>query len=263
MMRVDLGAMPAALFGGAAGLHRRFSAWDAAITRPVSAVHRVGFVQLAAGAGATTVASEVVRLIARRRATPPFVVDLSPEGDLARRLGIAETAQRRDRRVIRSSDDARQLVQVTSSGMLGSRPSDAAVRPVEAWEREISPLVRFHEVVIADFGPRDPDRDIAEIASLCDTVCVVAPAQREGAELARIVVEAVAALPEAPRAVVVLVDATKDARRVPATVAAQTAHPVIVVPNDAALAGGEPARSFRARQALLRLAGALVEEARA
>lgn len=261
MRRFDLGAMPVALFGGGAGLHARFAGWDAAITRPVSAVHRVGFVQLVADAGATTVASEVVRLIARRRAMRPLVVDLSPEGDLARRLGIAETAPRRDRRVIRSSDDARRLVQVTPSGVLGSRPSDAVAHPVEAWEREISPLMRFHEVVIADFGPRDPDRDIAGIAALCDTICVVAPARRGGAELARIVVEAVDALPDAPRAIVVLVDAMRDARRVPAVVAAQTAQQVIVVPRDAAMAGDQPARSFRARQALLRLAGALVEEA--
>ncbi|MGN7966168.1 hypothetical protein ACTJKK_08840 [Microbacterium sp. 22179] len=256
-MPFDRGAIPVAMFGSGAALLTRFAAWDAAITRPMSTVRRIGFVQLSAGAGATTVAGEIVRLVARRRAAPPLVADLSPEGDLARRLGIVETSPRRDRRVLRTSGDARQLLQMTS-GVLGARPSDAAARPVAAWEREVSPVMRFHDLVIADFGPRDPDREIAEIAGLCDAVCVVAPARREGAELARVVVEAIDALPGSPRAVVALVDASRESRRVPAVIAAQTEQPVIVVPHDTALAGGEPARSFRARQALLRLAGTLV-----
>ncbi|MFJ4254562.1 hypothetical protein [Microbacterium sp. NPDC090003] len=259
MMPFDRGAIPVAMFGSGAALHTRFAAWDAAITRPMSTVRRIGFVQLAAGAGATTVAGETVRLIARRRAAPPLVADLSPEGDLARHFGIVETSPRRDRRLFRTSGDARQTVQVTS-GVLGTRPSDAEARPVAAWEREISPVMRFHEVVIADFGPRDPDREIAEIARLCDAVCVVAPARREGAELARVVVEAIDALPGSQRAVVALVDASRESRRVPAVIAAQTEQPVIVVPHDTALAAGGSARSFRARQALLRLAGALIGE---
>jgi hypothetical protein len=259
MTPIDRGGVPVAMFGSGARLHSRLTSWDAAITRPMGAVHRIGFVHLAAGAGATSIAGEVVRLLRRRRTAPPLVVDLSPEGDLARRLGVAETAPRRDRRVFRTSVDARRMVQEVS-GVLGSRPSDASSSPVAAWRREISPIMRFHEIVVADFGPRDPDRELAEIVALCDAICVVAPAQRVGAELARVVAEAVAALSDAPRTVIALVDVAREARRIPAVLAAQTAHPVILVPHDTSLAGGGSARSFRARQALLRVAGALVEE---
>jgi len=257
---VDTRGVPGALFGSIAAVGARLVSWDDAIRRPVSAVHRIGFVQLVAGGGATTLAAEVVRVVAARRNGPLLVVDLSADGGLANRLGVDEAAVRGDGRAVRTSADAAASLQRLAASTWGARPSDAAAHPEAAWAQQVAPVMRFHELLVADFGPRDPQGDLAGAALLCDVVCLVAPAERGAGERARVLAEAITEMPEHPRAVVALVDAGRASRRVPAVIAAQTAHPVILIPHDAGLRSGGPARGLRARQAILHLTSLLVGE---
>lgn len=258
MTVIDGRGVPRAMFGSIAAVGSRLAAWQSSIERPVSTVHRIGFVQLAPSVGATTLAVEIVRVAAGRRAVAPLAVDLSADGGLAARLGIAASATRLDHGHVRTSAEAESTLVRTEVGAWGARPADAATDPVRAWQRRIAPIMRFHEVIVSDFGTRDPNGDLGSVAALCDVVCVVARAERGPAELARILGEAIDVLPEHPRPVIALVDAARASRRVAQVIAGQTTIPVIRVPQDAGLAEGASALTLPARQALLHLASLLL-----
>ncbi|MFS0853844.1 hypothetical protein [Microbacterium sp. 179-I 3D4 NHS] len=253
---LDLPGIPRALLGGTAAFRRHLD-WDRAIRTPVASVRRIGVVHLVGEAGATMLTHELVRAAVRRRQGPVLAVDLSETGRLAGRLGVVGTTEVRGRRLIRTSAEAEAALQRIGPRVWGARPHPGG-GVADAWSRHIAPVMRFHEIAMVDLGRRDPERDLEAAAALCDGVCVVAPAERRAAEAARVVAEAVAAMPEHPSTVLALVDREGTARGVPRTIRAHTGLPLVQVPRDAGLAHGGVARSLAARQAMLQLAALLI-----
>jgi len=259
---IDARGIPRALFASGAGLRARLEGWDAAIRGPVGSVRRIGFVQLDAGVGATTLARAVLRVASARRSEPLLAIDASTTGDLAARLGAyahgEATAPGPERADARTSAEAMTGLAPGPGGERVLRPAGAAADATGAWLDEASPIARFFDVAVTDFGPRHPTVDMAAAAALCDVVCLVSAADRGPAELSRSLGGAVAGLPESPRVVLALTDLAGTARRAPEAVAGHSPDPVVRVPRDAGLAAGGAARTLRARIALLELTAALV-----
>ncbi|QIG39225.1 hypothetical protein G5T42_06770 [Microbacterium sp. 4R-513] len=252
--------MPAALFGSAGARRARLTDWDASIRGIRSTSRRIGFVSLEPGAGATTLAEQVLRVIAARRPDPALAIDVSGgERDLGARLGAPATAP----------SDARAGARTTADALTGLSTGIGwyALRPplpdggVAAWLSEAAPITRFFDVSITDFGTRHPLVDLAACSALCDVVCLVSDGRRSPAELARAVAPAIAALPERPTPVLALVDHSRAGGAVARTMASDE-WPVVGIPFDRGLrGGGRPAGP--ARDAVLQLAATLLSARKA
>ncbi|MEZ3162002.1 hypothetical protein AB1K54_15915 [Microbacterium sp. BWT-B31] len=254
-MSLDLRELPGALFGSGAALRHTLTTWDAGIRGAVPTARRIGFVSLTPGVGVSTLAAAVVRAIAARRSEPLLAVDVSTGAlGLGDRLGFSPTAPNDDRWAARTTADATAGL-APGDGFLGLRPA-ASSGTVATWLDEAAPITRFFDVSITDFGARHPLIDLAECAALCDTVCVVSDARRSPAELARAVVPAIEGLPEAPTALLALVDHTRAGDAVARAFAADGR--VVGIPFDRGLRAGRGPHRPAARRAVLQLASALV-----
>ncbi|WP_345800712.1 hypothetical protein AAIB33_14720 [Microbacterium sp. AZCO] len=253
-MTVDVRALPSALFGSAVARRTALTEWDASIRGTLPTARRIGVVSLDTGAGATTLAEQVVRILAARRADPVLAIDVAG-GGLAARLGAAATAPSETRAGARTTADA-----VTGldggDGWFALHPA-AADSAVGAWLVEAAPITRFFDVSVTDFGVRHPLVDLAQCAALCDVVCLVSSNRRAPAELARAIAPAITALPESPVPVLALVDRANDGDAVSRAMTGD-AWPVVGIPFDRGLkAGAEPGRRATGH-ALLRLVATLV-----
>lgn len=255
MTALPLRDLPAALFGSAAARYTALTEWDARLRATLPVPPRIGFLSVIAGAGTTTLAEQVLRVIAARRADPVLVVDAASNGALASRLDVAPTAANPARVRARSAADAVDGL-TRGEGWVALRPPGTD-RPVAAWLSEAAPITRFFDMTITDYGARSPRVDLADVAALCDVVCLVSDAGRAAAEVARGVAPAIEALPEAPRVVVALVDAEGHGPGVARAVAADP-RPVVAIPRDRGMAARSRPRSAAGREAVLRLAAALV-----
>ncbi len=257
MSTVDLRELPSALFGSGVARHARLTDWDASIRSILPSSRRIGFVSLTPGAGASTLARQVLRIVASRRPDPVLAVDVAGGSNgLATRLGVPLTPADDARAAARTTADALTGL-VGRDGWHGLRPATAE-GAVAAWLAEAAPITRFFDVSITDFGARDPRVDLAACAALSDVVCLVADARRASAELARAVAPAIAELPERPTPVLALVDHTHQGDAVARALDADP-WPVVGIPFDAGLrAGDDGPRGHTTRRALLRLAATLV-----
>lgn len=256
MTSLDVREAPAALFRSAVGRQRALSEWDASIRGILPTARRIGFVSLARGAGATTLAEQVLRIVAARRPEPALAIDAAGGADdLGARLGLTATAPSDSRAGARTTADA-TVGLAEGDGWFGLRPplGDSAVG---TWLTEAAPIARFFDVSITDFGARHPLVDLAACAAVCDVVCIVADAGRSSAELARAAAPAIGALPERPTPVVALVDHSGRGGAV-ARAMASDAWPVVHVPHDRGLARRSRPSGRATREALLRLSATLV-----
>ena len=259
MTAIDVRGLPGSVFASGAARHRELTGWDAAIRQARSTTHRVGFVSIEPGAGSTTLATHVTRVLAARRSEPILAIDVSTDASgLAATLGIPPASPSETRAAARTSADA--LTGLTErDGIVGLRPvgrpsgsPDVDGGPVGAWLAEAAPITRFFEVCVTDFGVRHPFVDLAACAALCDVLCVVSHAVRSPAELARAIAPAIAELPERPAPVLALVDHARDGDAVARAFAADP-WPVVAIPFDAAVRRRRALRSPRTRRALLQL----------
>ena len=265
MSIVDVSGLPSAVFGSAVARATTFTGWDASIRGILPTARRIGFIALDAGAGATTLAEQTVRILASRRADPVLAIDVAGgSADLGARLGAGETAPNDTRSGARTTGEAMTGLDGKKGWFVlrppltaGSASAESSPGAVGAWLSEAAPITRFFDVSVTDFGARHPLVDLAECAALCDVVCVVASADRGSAELARAVAPAIAALPESPAPVLALVDHSRAGGAV-ARIMTTDPWPVVGIPFDRGLrAGAEPAGNA-ARRALLQLAATLV-----
>lgn len=260
MTVLDLRAVATAVFGSGADGRAELTGWDAAIRGGLSTTRRIGVVSLSPGAGTSTVAHQLVRVVAARRSEPVLAVDVSTgTTGLAARLGVDPVAPDETRAAARTTAEALSGLEVRD-GVVALRPRDTD-DAVGAWLGEAAPIARFFDVSVTDFGARHPVVDLAGCAALCDVVCLVSDARRSPAEHARSVVDAIAGLPESPSVVLALVDHGRDGDGVARALGTGADHPVVAVPHDAGLAaGGGPRRSLTHR-AVVHLAAALVAAA--
>lgn len=257
MTVLDLRALSTAVFGSGANGRVELTGWDAAIRGGLSTTRRIGVVSLSAGAGTSTVAHQLVRVIAARRSEPVLAIDVSAgTTGLTARLGADPVAPDETRAAARTTAEALTGLE-GRDGVVPLRPRDAD-DAVGAWLGEAAPITRFFDVSVTDFGARHPLVDLAACAALCDTVCLVSDARRSPAEHARSVVDAIAGLPESPSVALALVDHAREGDGVARALATGAEHPVLPVPYDAGLAaGGRPRRSLTHR-AVVQLAATLV-----
>jgi hypothetical protein len=198
----------APVFGSATGHSRELLAADAAVRAALPRCRRIGFVQLAAGAGATTTAGRVVDLLARRRTGRILAVDASPSPNgLLPLLGAAPTRAfpaAADPPGAAPGSAAANATANATADVPGAAAQFAAVRggagtaadataglgrgrsgcygldlrsgrpaPADAWSAAVGPIARFYDVVVTDWGLRHPAVDLGPVLASSDVTCLV------------------------------------------------------------------------------------------
>lgn len=267
-----LRSAPLGVFGSTAERVAELTDADDALRAPTAISRRIGFVQTGGGSGASTTAAYVASMLARRRAGYVLGVDASAgSAGMLWHAGLpsgAEGSRSARRSSARRVDDAVDGLPRTSSGLWALDLGPLAVIPGPAsaglWYEECSPITRFFDVVVTDWGVRTPRTDLARVAEASHVVCLVARADRHAAEAATAAVEALRG-EEGVDVVVALVDVGGTAGRAPGIVAAGLDVPVVAIPYDAARGAKRPVPSenlaTRTRIAYTRLATELLRRA--
>ena len=270
-----LRSAPLALLGSVSSRVHELTSIDEVLRRPVPVSRRIGFVQLRGGVGASSTSAYVAALLARRRHGAVLGVDASrgPRG-LAWHAGTpasGRTGDGRRRATARSSADATDGLPRAASGLwsldLDGTPPGRSLSSTATWIDEVTPISRFFEFVVTDWGVRDWRTDLGEVVSASRCVCLVARADRHAAEEAAALVPAIREHPDRPDVVVALVDVGDAGRAAPDVLDVDPAVPVVHVPHDAVRGSARPVGSgavgTRTRIAYARLAAALVGPAEA
>jgi len=147
---------------------------------------------------------------------------------------------------------------------------------VETWAQQVTPIARFYDVVVTDWGVRPVGLDLAESVATGHLLVMVSRADRHTATRAAAAAAAVAQLSGSPGGlargagdrvppILVLVDVNRTADRVAPALRRQLGTPVHVLPHDLAWSADPmmSSRRFdaRTRRAHIRLARAVMEQA--
>jgi MinD-like ATPase involved in chromosome partitioning or flagellar assembly len=236
-------------FAGSTAVARDLVAADEGLRRPVSTSRRIAVVQAHGGAGATTVTAGVASVLAGRRAAGVLAVDAAHgRAALAAACGVPTplgwaVGRARTAGIVRA-EQARGSLPRTPGGLavLGDGSASAPWPPQpRTWREVVDPVGRFFDVVLTDWGVREPT-ELAVVAGDHHVVVVVARADRADAERGVALATHVAAAEvRAPAVVLLLVDVggTGGPSATPAR-GALAEHGVTVrtVPHDAALGAG-------------------------
>lgn len=262
-----LRSLPLALIGSTSERTHNLTQWDSAIRAPITTSRHISFVQLRGGTGASTAAHYVGGLLAIRRAGLVLGVDAAGGGGGLSELGGNDSARRRDRRdQPKTVADATRGMRRALSGIylleIEAVQSGAVPRTAD-WIRSVAPVARFFDAVCTDWGERGVGADLADVAALSHTVCLVARGDRQHAEEAVSLVAAIEASAEKPAVVVALVDVGDSAGLGSATVARTAGCTVVPVPFDKGWASFVPGRpvelAMKTWLAYTRLAAALID----
>jgi len=242
-----LRSLPLALIGSTSERTHKLLQWDRAIRAPITTSRHISFVQLRGGTGASTTAHYVGGLLAIRRTGLVLGVDAAGGGGGLGELGGNGNAPRRDRRdQPKTVADATKGMLRTLSGMYLleiDAVQSGAVPRTAGWIRSVG-------------------ADLADVAALSHTVCLVARGDRQHAEEAVSVITAIEASAEKPAVVVALVDVGDSAGLGSAIVAGTCGATVVPVPFDrgwASFVPGQPVElATKTRLAYTRLAAALL-----
>ncbi len=268
----SLSGISLSAFGSSAALTSELTDADAILKTPLPLSRRLGFVSLRGGSGTSSTASYVASLLATRRAGMILGVNASAgESNLIWHAGLVALAEQRasERRLrARSAQDARDGLPRTRSGLHTLDLREPSMPEVAAsttrWFDELTPVTRFFELVVTDWGTRSWRVDLGQVASASHVICVVARADRYAAEEAASVVPALQAHEDQPRVVLALVDVGGTASRSIETLRDSLDIPVVGIPHDVSRGSLTPVGSAtlaaRTRIAYTRLATALMTE---
>ena len=256
------------LFASGAAAVRRLSAEDHQIRAALPVNRRIGFVQLDAGSGCSSLAAAVAGICATRRTGHVLGVNASagPDNLIAHAgLGTPSSDRPNARRLAaQSATDALTDLRRAETGLWVQdlRPSPRAAASVASWNEQIAPISRFFDLTITDWGLRTPEADLGAVVASSHIVCIVARADRYSAETAAALVPAIHAHQESPAVVVALVDIDGTAGQAPLRMRSDETLPLCVIPYDAQRAryGDSPGRSIpvRSRRAASTLAATLL-----
>lgn len=240
-----LSSLGLALLGSTSERMRKLTDWDAAIRAPITTSRRISFVQVRGGAGASTTASYVAGILAARRRGLVLGVDAtgSVSGLASLSGGPARTVPSGRRRRARGTTDAIDGLHRASSGvqlLSVAAAQSGAVPATSAWLADVAPVARFFDAICTDWGERGWRGDLADVAGLSHTVCLVSRADRRFAEEAVALVDAIASSAERPNVVVALVDVGDSAGRAPAVMQRASDAAIVSVPFDGAWASATP-----------------------
>ena len=165
-----------------------------------------------------------------------------------------------------SAADARAGLPVTGTGLIAlDLARDQHAASAGTWFEQVTPIARFYDLVITDWGIRHRQVDLRQVARASHVVCLVARADRYAAEEAAALVPALSAVEDKPRVVLVLVDVGRTAGRTPQLLQDQLEVPVRTIPYDPSRAMTQPVASrqlpVQTRLAYTRLCTALMAEA--
>jgi len=175
------------------------------------------------------------------------------------------------RRLARSVEDARAGLPVAGRlpvlSLNDHRTGAVRPRSVAEWTDQLSPIARFFDLVLTDWGVRPAGEDLQQVAYSGHVLVLVSRADQPAAVAAANAVAGLTALPEPPRLMLALadVDRTATPRRLAPTLAESLGVPVFRLPYDPVVGSGWLAaagrRSSGARRAVARLSAGIVTEA--
>ena len=276
------------VFGSTGRAVGELSEADAVLRTALPLSRRIGFVSVAGGVGTTSTVSSVASLLARRRSGMVLATDagggyaglerrlLEPadgvradEGRADGEIGSDRVVDRLRRRTARSAAEARQGLVRTESGLHLLDlidPAESVRRPtsVASWTEQLSPVVRFFDLVITDWGVRAPTMDLQDVADTGHVLVVVSRAERHAATAAASAIDALARSSAAPRFVLALVDVGHTSDRSAEILRTALGVPVVLLPHERVrgdrLATGSRAFSSTTRTAHIRLAAAVMDQ---
>jgi hypothetical protein len=155
---------------------------------------------------------------------------------------------------------------MTGTGLIAlDLARDQLAASAGTWFEQVTPIARFYDLVITDWGVRHRQVDLRQVARASHVVCLVARADRYPAEEAAALVPALSEVEDQPRVLLVLVDVGRTAGRTPQLLQDQLQVPVCTIPYDPSRAVTQPVASrqlpVRTRLAYTRLCTALMAEA--
>jgi hypothetical protein len=162
--------------------------------------------------------------------------------------------------------DARAGLPVTGTGLIAlDLARDHLATSAGTWFEQVTPIARFYDLVITDWGVRHRQVDLRQVARASHVVCLVTRADRYPAEEAAALIPALSEVEDQPRVVLALVDVGRTAERTPQLLRSQLQVPVLTIPYDPLRAAARPVGSrrlpTRTRLAYTRLCTALMAEA--
>ena len=263
------------LLGSVSAITHELTSSDALLRTPLALSRRIGFVQLRGGSGASSTAGYVASMLARRRTGMVLAVNASAgQASLLWHTGLTRPAADSAREARNahprthpgSAADARAGLPVTTTGLIALDLSrDHLAASAGTWFEQVSPIARFYDLVITDWGVRHPQVDLRQVARASHVVCLVARADRYPAEEAAALLPALSEAEDRPRVVLALVDVGRTAGRTPQLLRSQLAAPVLPIPYDPLRAAERPVASrrlpTRTRLAYTRLCTAVMAEA--
>jgi MinD-like ATPase involved in chromosome partitioning or flagellar assembly len=260
------------LLGSASGITHELTASDTLLRSPLALSRRIGFVQLRGGSGASSTAGYVASMLARRRTGMVLAVNASAgETNLLWQAGLTRSAGRESSNVHRrahpaSAADARAGLPMTGTGLIGlDLARDHLATSAGTWFEQVTPIARFYDLVITDWGVRHRQVDLRQVARASHVVCLVTRADRYPAEEAAALIPALLEVEDQPQVVLALVDVGRTAERTPQLLRSQLQVPVLTIPYDPLRAAARPVGSrrlpTRTRLAYTRLCTALMAEA--
>jgi MinD-like ATPase involved in chromosome partitioning or flagellar assembly len=260
------------LIGSVSAISHELITSDALLRSPLALSRRIGFVQLRGGSGASSTAGYVASMLAHRRTGMVLGVNASAgEANMLWQAGLtrsvaggARSEHRRSHPA--SAADARAGLPVSGTGLLGlDLARDHLAASAGTWFEQVTPIARFYDLVITDWGVRHRQVDLRQVARASHVVCLVARADRYPAEEAAALVAALAEVEDQPSVVLVLVDVGRTAERTPQLLGRQLPVPVSSIPYDPRRAQARPVASRNlpssSRLAYTRLCTALMAEA--
>ena len=260
------------LLGSASGITHELTTSDMLLQSPLALSRRIGFVQLRGGSGASSTAGYVASMLARRRTGMVLAVNASAgETNLLWHAGLTRSAARGARNALSrahpaSAADARAGLPVTGTGLIAlDLARDHLATGAGTWFEQVTPIARFYDLVITDWGLRHRQVDLRQVARASHVVCLVSRADRYPAEEAAALIPALSEVEDQPRVVLALVDVGRTAERTPQLLRSQLQVPVLTIPHDPLRAAARPVGSrqlpTRTRLAYIRLCTALMAEA--
>ena len=210
--------------------------------------------------------------IARRRAEEERADDAFPSasddevGGFRARAAAREPRNALSRAHPSSAADARAGLPVTGTGLIAlDLARDHLATSAGTWFEQVTPIARFYDLVITDWGVRHRQVDLRQVARASHVVCLVTRADRYPAEEAAALIPALLEVEDQPQVVLVLVDVGRTAERTPQLLRSQLQVPVLTIPYDPLRAAARPVGSrrlpTRTRLAYTRLCTALMAEA--
>jgi MinD-like ATPase involved in chromosome partitioning or flagellar assembly len=260
------------LVGSVSEMTRELMSSDTRLRTPLPLSRRIGFVQLRGGSGASSTAAYVASMLARRRTGMVLGVNASAgEANMLWQAGLRRSAgsgvNDQERRTHPSTAaDARAGLPVAGSGLIAlDLARDHLAPSAGSWFEQVTPIARFYDLVITDWGVRHPQVDLRQIARASHVVCLTARADRYPVEEAAALLPALSEVEDRPQVVLALVDVGRTAERTPQLLRKELQAPVVAIPYDPRRAATEPVASRRlpasTRLAYTRLCTALMAQA--